>query len=744
VIKGTSIGLFFISILALTAFISTVFAQSEVDLSISVESTVEVVPVNNNFTYTVTVKNLSSATATFVTMTDNLPSGIMFATSPDACVVSASVVNCTINDLPAGEVVTVTYTVRASIVGDGIQNNVSVTAAETDPDSSNNVASLSIDVVTPESVDIALSGSVSPAVVDMSDKVTINFLITNADTVPAYLTSIDFVLPTQLEFIASSDCSNTGSVVRCYANIVETETPQGIVLTVRAVAPGNPVTLEAIVSHADEDPDTANNGASLSFTINEPPDDSADLSLSISPSVSQVITGESLVMTYAVSNQGPNHATNVSVIHELPPEMAFVSSTDCILTDNAITCEISDLGVNEIYTATAMITSNTEMDALSSSISVAGNEVDPNIFNNVQTLVLPSINSLPATITPIVITATPGTTATPLTLTSTPLPPVQVISTQSSVAATPVPAGQGTEPGNNPSNGNNGTANNPLPDGVAPSDIYGWMRYESLDLIQVSGQWHLRTISNASDDGYHESRDAGATLRYPFEGDGFRIGYRSDVNGAAIQIHLDGAFLGIIETNFLTIDPDMDPVRQTFVTQPYWVEPGYHVIDFVCMADGGGSEGCNLDYVEIFTGPPIPAQPTQVVVPAGETAVVVDSVELVSAPPTIAPTARSALASVITVDVIVSIDLNANDQVDANEGIEGITVRAVDVSDNSLLATSVTDSSGFVRVSVSTTNDVILLIPVLGESFYIRNRTPTVQETWNLLLDPANVPGLIP
>jgi len=739
VIKGTSSGLFFISILALTAFISTVFAQSDVDLSISVESTVAIVPVNNNFDTTVTVENLSSETATFVTITDNLPSGMAFVTSPDACVVSASVVNCTIGELPAGEVVTVIYTVRASITGDSIQNTVSVTAAETDPDSSNNVASISIDVVTPEPVDIALSGSVSPAVVDMSDEVTINFLITNTDTTPAYLTSIDFVLPAQLEYIASSDCSNTGSVVRCHANIVETGTPHGVVLTVRAVAPGNPVTLEAIVSHADDDPDKADNGASLSFTINEPPADAADLILSISPSASQFITGKSLVMTYAVSNLGPNDATNVSITHALPPEMTFISSTACTFADNAITCEMSDLDVNDIYTATAIITSNTEMDALSSSVSVAGTEVDPNIFNNVQTLVLPSIHSLPATTTPIVITATP------LILTSTPLPPMQVISTQSSVAVTPVPAVQGVVPTASGSNPTNGAANNPLPDGVAPSDIYGWTRYESLDLIQVSGQWHLRTISNASDNGYHESRDAGATLRYPFEGDGFRVGYRSEVNGAAIQIHLDGAFLGIIETNFLTIDADMDPVRQTFVTQPYWVEPGYHVIDFVCMADGGGSEGCNLDYVEIFTGPPIPAQPTQVVVlPAGETAVVVDSIELVSAPPTIAPTATSAPASVITVDVIVSVDLNANDQVDANEGIEGITVRAVDVSDNSLLATSVTDSSGFVRVSVSTTHDVILLIPVLGESFYIRNRTPTVQETWNLLLDPANVPGLIP
>src|SRR5690606_40474226 len=71
---------------------------------------------------------------------------------------------------------------------------------------------------------------------------------------------------------------------------------------------------------SDADPDTANNGASISFTINEPPPDSADLVLSLSPSASQFITGENLVMTYAVSNQGPNDATTVSVIHELRSE----------------------------------------------------------------------------------------------------------------------------------------------------------------------------------------------------------------------------------------------------------------------------------------------------------------------------------------------------------------------------------------------------------------------------------------
>src|SRR5690606_14294126 len=94
--------------------------------------------------------------------------------------------------------------------------------------------------------------------------------------------------------------------------------------------------------------------------------------------------------------------------------------------------------VNEIYTGTVIVTSNTEMDTLSSSASVAGDEIDPNVFNNVQTLVLPSINPLVATPSPMIVTATP------LIITS--VAPVQVVATQSSVATTSNPAGRDAEP----------------------------------------------------------------------------------------------------------------------------------------------------------------------------------------------------------------------------------------------------------------------------------------------------------
>lgn len=310
-------------------------------------------PINNNFETIITVENLSSKTATFVTLTDELPSSFTFVTSPNACAVSEAVVNCTVGELLAGEVIHIRYTIRTNTIEDNIQNNVSVTAAEADLNNSNNTASISIDVVNPEPVNLSLSGSITPTIVNISDEMTINLLITNIDTTPAYLTNISVFLPPQLEFISSSNCIKTENIVHCSINIVEPGIPQSLILIVRAVEPSNLVTLEATISHADVDPDMIDNETSLSFTINEPPNESANLVLSISPSASQFITSEPLLMTYVVSNQGPNHATNVSITHELPSEIDFISSTDCTLINNAINCEISDLGVNNIYTVIA-------------------------------------------------------------------------------------------------------------------------------------------------------------------------------------------------------------------------------------------------------------------------------------------------------------------------------------------------------------------------------------------------------
>jgi hypothetical protein len=130
-----------------------------------------------------------------------------------------------------------------------------------------------------------------------------------------------------------------------------------------------------------------------------------------------------------------------------------------------------------------------------------GYEVDANLFNNVASVTLPSLNLVDPTKT---ITPIPIVTVTPLIITTTPEPsqtPFTRIITQP-VFLTEVPRSD-----ESPDVSRAGSGIDLLSDRVVPSEIYGWTRYESVDLIPVTGRWVLRTSQNASDGAYHESRD---------------------------------------------------------------------------------------------------------------------------------------------------------------------------------------------------------------------------------------------
>lgn len=724
-LRNVSLKFRILILMIFVTLVSSSFAQVEANLSVSIVSDFTIIPIGTNFTYTITVENLGLDDATFVTVTDNLPSEIIFLTSSD-CGVSDSIVSCSIGNIISGESVNISYQMKA--VSDGsATNSVTVMGAETDPDVSDNNISTSVSIIIPEPVDITLSGSSSSPQVDIGDIIDVNFIVDNNDVVPSYLTLIELVLPSQVQFNSSSDCSNAGSVVTCAIGTIVTGDPKEVSLSLLATAPGNSVNISALVSHIESDSDASNNGVSLTIIVNEPPPESSNLQLGMIPLSSQFIVGEPVHFNLTVINSGPSDATQVRIIIDLPDDLELDSSSDCAVAGEFIVCNIGNLVLNAVYTGSLNLRSPISSSAITISGNVMGHELDPNIYNNLTSVTMPSLNpiaieaTITPTLTPVIVTVTPGPTQTP-----------DILIVTQPVFLTEVANFVGDNIGD--------VGIDLLPDGIAPSDIYGWSRYESVDLIPVTGHWLLRTAQNASDGAYHESRDSGAMLRFPFEGDGFRVGYRSDVHGSSFQILLDGEFLALYATDFTQIDPDLNPVRQTFITQPHWVTPGYHVVDIVCISEAQG--GCNVDYIEVFTGPPVPIAPATLTV--STQSLVIENVELISAPPTLAPTGTPLSDSVIAVDVFIIIDLNTNKQIEPNEGVSGMTVQAMDVSNNTTLATSSTDDSGFLRISVATSNDVVILIPMLGESFYVRNRGSNLTDTWTLMLDPATIPGLIP
>lgn len=93
-----------------------------------------------NVVYTLTATNLGPTTATGVTITDPVPAGSTFVSAP-GCTFAAGTVTCAVGTLAAGASQSYTVTVTAGS-GSSLVNTATVAGAQTDPDTSNNTATV--------------------------------------------------------------------------------------------------------------------------------------------------------------------------------------------------------------------------------------------------------------------------------------------------------------------------------------------------------------------------------------------------------------------------------------------------------------------------------------------------------------------------------------------------------------------------------------------------------------------------
>jgi hypothetical protein len=269
---------------------------------------------------------------------------------------------------------------------------------------------------------------------------------------------------------------------------------------------------------------------------------------------------------------------------------------------------------------------------------------------------------------------------------------------------------------------------------------YGWERHESVELIQVIGSWALTRSRQASDGAYHESASAGATLRFPFTGDGLRLIYRAHPQGGRFAVTVDGVAQGVYETHA--------DEEGFYFAGPFFFASGYHVVDVVALAERSGVTAIGIDALDVFYGPPLPTHPLPTAHPAdAEENARRDAagITLLSAPPTPQPTPTPIPQALVTVDVVIAYDLNRNDSADPNEGIQGMSVRMLDAATNRPLAAGLTDARGFVTLQALTANSVTVVVPYLGETFNVRAARGRAQTArWTLLLEAGTQPGLIP
>lgn len=114
--------------------------QPLADVAITKTSSAAVVPMGENFTYTLTATNNGPATASGVVVTDILPDAVTYVSATPAATVAGRTLTWNIGSLAKGASTTITVTVTATTGGVSALNEAEITSTTPDADLSNNTA----------------------------------------------------------------------------------------------------------------------------------------------------------------------------------------------------------------------------------------------------------------------------------------------------------------------------------------------------------------------------------------------------------------------------------------------------------------------------------------------------------------------------------------------------------------------------------------------------------------------------
>jgi uncharacterized repeat protein (TIGR01451 family) len=112
---------------------------------------------------------------------------------------------------------------------------------------------------------------------------------------------------------------------------------------------------------------------------------SADVGVTLSASPSPVIVNNNVTLSASITNSGPDAATGVTLVHQVPGGATYISATaspgSCSHTTGTVTCTLG--GMSSGATASASIVVRpTSTGAMDASVSVSAEETDPNPANN--------------------------------------------------------------------------------------------------------------------------------------------------------------------------------------------------------------------------------------------------------------------------------------------------------------------------------------------------------------------------
>ena len=373
---------------------ATIIVSTSADLELTKSATPSTVVFGQVVTYSLTVRNNGPSQAVGASISDPLPAGLTFSTSPDGCTAAAGTVTCPVGTLAARAGRTVSFTAATPAGGSGDVTNIAVVSATTaDPNTANNTASA---VSTSQAqADLSLTKSASDSPV-AGGPITYTLTARNAGPSTATAVVVTDTVPAGVTVTSATGggitCTTAGAVVSCPVGTLASG--QSAVLTIAGtLAPGvtGSSTNTASVSSPVLDPSPGNNTATATSTVGAQADVATILALA-SGQGATVTAGSTVNYRLTIRNNGPSTAVGVVATGRVPAGLTPVvgsSGGACVVLDGAVSCSIDRLlggplapGAELTIPLSALVNASTLPGAIPATAVVGSTTPDPMPANN--------------------------------------------------------------------------------------------------------------------------------------------------------------------------------------------------------------------------------------------------------------------------------------------------------------------------------------------------------------------------
>jgi uncharacterized repeat protein (TIGR01451 family) len=266
-----------------------------------------------------------------------------------------------------------------------VTNIASVSTANYDPDTTNNVA-LKSATVNPPNADLTVTGIDSPDPVLFGSKVAYVITVVNNGPLAGPTPTLTDTPPDGWTFVSASGpggCS-AGATITCQLSTLNPKQSAKFTITLGTPAEvGPPATVDNQASATSSmlDMNPANNLAVIPTTVNPP---YADLVLTGKAAPSPVAKLGTVTYTFTVKNNGPQAAANASLHVDVPDGLAGVNAvgTGCS-AGGSVNCSLGTIvkGASKVVTITGKAP-NTGGTTLTAQGSTGSDTADPTGSNN--------------------------------------------------------------------------------------------------------------------------------------------------------------------------------------------------------------------------------------------------------------------------------------------------------------------------------------------------------------------------